>query len=198
MTKKLTIFWALLLLTLMSCNQGQNTTTEKENELLKKENELLKKEQDLNAKDKSQKTENQTASPQSSNSIDDWKTFNHRYGFTIQLPRGFSEGAITASGIQYFKNDFDDNIILGVETYGEGSRTSLVNDYQSRINSTVGIDYKTLKDNWFVISGQDDKEIYYYKMVVKNNRSYFLMLTYPFKQKDLFDNVLARISRSFQ
>jgi hypothetical protein len=186
---------ALFVVTIFSCNQ--NSTTEKENELLKKENELLKKEQELNSKYKTQEPAKPTAN-NTSNRADTWKKFNHKYGFTIELPSYFSKGALTASGIQYYINDLNDNITVTVETIGEGSISSLTNEYQSTINSSSGVDYKILKENWFVVSGQDEEGIYYLKTLVKNGQTHFLAVRYPVSQKDIFDSILPRISKSFK
>ena len=189
----------LFLLTVISCNQRENSTTEKENELLKKENELLKKEQQLNDKEKEtakpQSTTNTTS--QTTNSSDNWQTFNHRHGFTIQLPNYFSVGAMTASGIQYYKTEVSDQIMLGIETFG-GSQQELLKDYTMRQNSSTGIDYKVLKENWFVVSGQNSEGIYYFKEIVKGKWIHSLLLQYPTDQKDLMDNILPRVSKSFQ
>lgn len=192
MSKQIIIL--ILTLTLFGCGQSNKSTIEKENELLKRENEVLKREKEL--KDKPQQAE-KPISIQKVRS-DNWKTFNHKYGFSIDLPNYFSEGSLTASGIQYYITDIDPEISLGIETIGEASQTSLIKDYQTYLNSTDGIDYKVLRDNFFVISGQNIEGIYYYKMFIKNNRKYFLMLTYPQTQKDLFDNLLPRISKSLK
>ena len=186
---------AFFVLTILSCNQ--NSTTEKENELLKKENELLKKEQELNSKDKTQEPIKLRSNNSTSRS-DTWKTFNHKYGFRIELPSYFWEGSMTASGIQYYTNDLNENITLTVATSGEGSNSSLANEYQTTINSISGIDYKILKDNWFVVSGQDEEGIYYLKTLVKNGQTHFLAVHYPVSQKDIFDSILPRISKSFK
>lgn len=191
---RLFVSFSILMLTLLSCNQSDKSTTEKENELLKKENELLKKEQEL--KEKSQQTTTSTTTQQTKS--DNWKTFNHKYGFSIDLPSYFSQGSLTASGIQYYVTDVDPNISVGVETIGEGSQTSLIKDYQTYLNSTEGIEYRVLLENFFVISGQNSEGIYYFKMLIKNNQSHFLMISYPQSQKDLFDNILPRISKSLR
>lgn len=196
MTRLLKIVSLLFFLTIISCNQNNSSATEKENELLKKENELLKKEQELNSKDKAAQTINTNSTPSSSS--DSWKTFNHKYGFALELPNYFKEGSLTASGIQYYINDLNDNITIMVETVGEGSNASLKDDYQFQLKSSEGCDYKILKDNWFVLSGQDKEGIYYQKTILKNGQTHYLSIRYPTTQKDIFDNILPRISKSFK
>jgi len=183
-------------LTIASCNQKDSSTTEKENELLKKENELLKKEQELNSKEKPTQTAKTNSNP--SNTSESWRTFNHKYGFTIDLPNYFKEGTLTALGIQYYINDLNDNITIMVGTNAEGSNASLKDDYQRDIKSSEGCDYKIFKDSWFVISGQDKEGIYYQKTILKNGQTHFLEIRYPETQKDIFDNILPRISKSFR
>ena len=194
--------FALCLLTLLfsSCssvekNDKDKALTEKENELLKKENDLLKKEQELNNKSKSTQS-TATTSKETANS-NNWKTFNHKYGFTIQLPNYFSIGSLTASGLQYYTTDIDQNIMVAVESSGDGSQTGLIKDYQMRLNSEEGIKYKVLRDNWFVVSGENSEGVYYYKGIIKGGQSYFLMISYPSVHKDLMDNILPKISKSF-
>lgn len=190
------------MVTQFSCNQS--STTEKENELLKKENELLKKEQELKSKDNNNESDAASSEPLKSNNYpttstnDSWITFNHKYGFTIELPNYFKEGALTASGIQYYINDFSDDIMITVETTGEGSNSSLVNDYQNTINSESWVDYKVLKNNWYVVSGQNQQGIYYFRTFVKNGQTHYLRIEYPVSKKDIFDSLLPRISKSFK
>jgi hypothetical protein len=178
-------------------NKSDQALIEKENELLKKEIELLKKEYELKSKDSTSKT---SASNKNENSTidDNWKTFNHEFGYTIQLPCYFSLGGLTASSIQYYDNDLFDDIMVGVESLGTGSQTSLIKDYELYSKETDGVTYKELGDNWFVISGKKRNEIFYYKMISRNNETHFLMITYPKSKKELFDRILPRISKSFQ
>lgn len=186
---------AFCILIQCSCNQG--STVEKENELLKKENELLKKEQELNSKQNNNESLNSNTVPTTSTNKG-WITFNHRYGYTIELPNYFKEGALTASAIQYYVNDLNDDIIISVETTGEGSMSSLANDYQNSINSESGVDYKVLKNNWYVVSGQNEQGIYYFRTFVKNGQTHYLRIEYPVSKKDIFDSLLPRISKSFK
>ena len=58
--------------------------------------------------------------------------------------------------------------------------------------------YKILKDNWFVISGKKGNEIYYFKTIIKNGKTHYLRISYPISQKDIFDSILPRISKSFR
>jgi len=189
---------------LIQCSCNQSSTTEKENELLKKENELLKIEQELNSKGKNNQSDdinneslNSNTNPTTSTN-NSWITFNHRYGFSIELPNYFKEGALTASAIQYYVNDLNDDIIISVETTGEGSMSSLANDYQNTINSESGVDYKVLKNNWYVVSGQNQQGIYYFRTFVKNGQTHYLRIEYPLSKKDIFDSLLPRISKSFK
>jgi hypothetical protein len=189
---------------LIQCSCNQSSTTEKENELLKKENELLKIEQELNSKGKNNQSDdinneslNSNTNPTTSTN-NSWITFNHRYGFSIELPNYFKEGALTASAIQYYVNDLNDDIIISVETTGEGSMSSLANDYQNTINSESGVDYKVLKNNWYVVSGQNQQDIYYFRTFFKNGQTHYLRIEYPVSKKDIFDSLLPRISKSFK
>ena len=191
---KLFFLFTILMLTHICCNQTDKSETQKENELLKKEIELIKKEQEL--KDKSQQTISHN--PTQQNKSDSWKTFNHKYGFAIDLPNYFYEGLLIGSALQYYNTDINSYISIAVETIVEASKEDLIKDYQAYLNSTEGIEYNVLQDNFFVISGKANEEIYYFKILLKNNRKYFLMIKYPEIQKDLFDKILPRISKSLR
>lgn len=127
-----------------------------------------------------------------------WKTFNHKYGFKIELPSYFNIGSLTHSGIQYYTTDLNENIMVAVETIGEGSNGSLAKDFQMEINSTKGIGYKILKDTWYVISGKEGGEIFYMKTIIKNGQTHYLRISYQTSQKEIFDSILPRISKSFR
>lgn len=195
MTKLYKLLSLLAFMAMISCNS--NYTSDKENELLKKENALLLKEKELNSKAKIQEAVNSNVKTSKLNN-NNWKQFKHRYGFTIDLPNYFREGSLTASGIQYYTADLDEDIILTVEAIVDGSSISLAKEYQDNTNTLNGISYKVLKDSWYVISGQDEEDIYYLKSYIKSGRTFCLSLHYPMMYKDIFDSILPRIAKSFE
>lgn len=200
------IFASTIFIVIVSCNDKPNS--DKENEVLKREIEVLKREKNLIEKEKSQGYDTVSRTMTYRNSTNEvktdykkpsteWTSYNHEYGFNIELPHYFKVGSLTASGMQYYITDFDDQIMLSVQTNG-GSQIEFLKSYSNMQNTTTGIDYKVLRGNWYVISGENDGEIFYYKEVYKNNWIYTLMITYPQRHKDLMDIILPRISTSFQ
>lgn len=126
-----------------------------------------------------------------------WKTFNHKYGFSLQLPYYFKVGSLTASSIQYYINEQNDNISLNVFTNGIGSKEILKKSYQSLLNATLGCDYKILGDNYFIISGQNEDGIYFIKEFIKNQQTHTLSIFYPLNEKDNFGPLIPEIVKSF-
>jgi len=55
-----------------------------------------------------------------------------------------------------------------------------------------------IKDNWFVVSGEQEDDIYYIKEYFKDNQTYTLSISYPKKHSDYFNQVLGKISKSFK
>lgn len=129
----------------------------------------------------------------------DWKTFNHKYGFSIDLPNNFEEGLLANSGLQWYTLNGDMNdFYICVETIGEGNSESLRNDYKL-YSEEKNVSYKVYKSTSFVVSGiDDDEKIYYFKAFVKNNQTHYLRITYPNSMKNQIEPLIARISESFK
>ncbi len=138
----------------------------------------------------------------SANTNHGWKTFKHKYGFSIELPDYFSEGILTNDATQSYTDELIEDAMnksnITVETIGEGSQTSLAATYQSTLTSSENVVYKVLQNNWFVITGQDVNGIYYLKTMIKNGQTHYLSVRYPVSQKERFDKILPRIANSFQ
>ncbi len=57
--------------------------------------------------------------------------------------------------------------------------------------------YKDSGANWFVLSGYDGDNIYYVKEYVSANFISTLWVTYPARNKNDYEAVVARLSTSF-
>lgn len=44
----------------------------------------------------------------------------------------------------------------------------------------------------------EEDEIFYMKTIIKNGQTHYLKITYPASQKEIFDSILPRISKSFR
>lgn len=131
-----------------------------------------------------------------------WKTYNHKNGYTIQLPDFLEEGLLVAGGsLQWYTTKTNNEVEVTVEWWGNGSQDELEASYLRELKTYPDAIYKVLKPGWFVISGREKEEpynIYYNKTINKNGRSFHLRITYPETSKALMDKVLGRISASFK
>jgi hypothetical protein len=59
------------------------------------------------------------------------------------------------------------------------------------------VSYKTIKSNWFVVSGYNGGKIFYQKTMLKNDVLKTFSIEYDESQKSTYDTVTARIARSF-
>ena len=128
-----------------------------------------------------------------------WKTFNHKYGFSIELPNDFKEGILANSGLQWYTLNGDmNNFYIYVETIGEGNIESLKNDYKL-YSEIENVSYKVYKSTFFIVSGIDsDGKIYYFKAFIKNRQTHYLRITYPTSMKNQVEPLIPRISKSFK
>ena len=128
-----------------------------------------------------------------------WKTFNHKNGFTIQLPKYFSPGLLVAAGtLQWFDNSVDKNILVTVESFGNGTQSDLQSSFLSTQKTFTLVTYKVRNPTWFVVSGQDDMGISYVKTIIRNGIQHQFRITYPPSQKALLDKIIPKISASFK
>jgi hypothetical protein len=126
-----------------------------------------------------------------------WKTFNHKNGFTIQLPDYFSKGIYVAL-IQYFDNTIDQDISLSVESSGNGTPAEFQSSFDNDLSVYKGISYKIFKPTWYVISGQNEDSIFYNKTIIRNGIQHHLCISYPAREKALFDAIRPRLSLAFR
>lgn len=128
-----------------------------------------------------------------------WKTFNHKNGFSIQLPSYFSTGILVAGGtLQWYDNTFDKDIQITVESFGNGESGKLSNEFESRQITFTTVSYKVLKATWFVVSGESDEGITYEKTILKEGMLHTLRISYPQKEKAIMDTWIPKISISFK
>jgi hypothetical protein len=60
------------------------------------------------------------------------------------------------------------------------------------------VSYKTLKTNWFVVSGIEDGKVFYQKTILTKGIFKTFHIEYDERQKDLFDSLTAQMVRSFR
>ena len=134
------------------------------------------------------------------------KVFVKKYGFSVLLPTDvFPEAAKLTTGEETQLIATDD--LTTLEFYD--SNESLTKNYRSRIADSAEaqgrtIEYKILKENWFVVSGKfgpDAKHAanmgFYTKAVKKGPKVIFMHLRYKEEDPLISDEVLTAMSRSF-
>lgn len=134
------------------------------------------------------------------------KTYIKRYGMSVLLPTDVFPNATKLTTGEETEVTAADNLTR-LEFYD--SNDSLAKSYRSRIadsHDTQGrtIEYKTLKENWFVISGKFAPDVshatsmgFYTKAVKKGSKVIFMHIRYNEEDPLIGDQVLTAMSRSF-
>lgn len=132
------------------------------------------------------------------NSQTSWQRFHSRHGYSVELPAYFKDGGTTASGLQYYSNTVDDNILIYVESMGGGSIRELKKSFASDMKTSGDVTYFVNGEKSYVVSGTNEGQLFYYKAILKGTDIHFLRIFYPPQQKALFDLILPRVVKSFK
>jgi hypothetical protein len=124
---------------------------------------------------------------------------NARFGFCIDYPSHFVMQAAPENGDgRTFKSK--DGL---VKMLAYGSNNSLMEKLETRFNAestssdTRKVTYKLFKPNFFVISGIENKNVFYQKVLFKNDEYTTFLITYPVTQKKTYDPITVKIAASF-
>ncbi|ANE50573.1 hypothetical protein [Flavisolibacter tropicus] len=131
---------------------------------------------------------------------------NNRFSFCIEYPTGFNKQQ---------KPDNDDGMIFlsadkKTEVRAFGSlATEPFNELSQELEMAIdnkNVTYKTVKKDWFIISGTDKNGNIFYRKTVKKKINYMgtgetevfqtLMITYPTSQKDVYSSFCSTIAKS--
>ncbi|MBF0136529.1 MAG: hypothetical protein H7833_01980 [Magnetococcus sp. DMHC-1] len=131
------------------------------------------------------------------------KYYNDRFNFEIEYPSNIlsqkfesdnNDGVVFSSG--------DEKILLtasGIYNALDKSPSELYNDVVGDyINKGGEITYKTLKGNWFVVSGFLNGKIFYRKSIVEKELIVSADLLYDKKSKELVDVYMKKIMNSLK
>ena len=137
---------------------------------------------------------------------DVYKTYhNARFGYSIAYPgdilhpQGESDNGdgqklvsknAEASLLVYGSNNALNQSLQ--ELYLEESRRGR-DDNQTKI-----VTYKVLKNNWFVISGYNHRNIFYQKTILNNNQFKSFYFEYPESKRKIYDPITNHLARSFK
>lgn len=145
------------------------------------------------------KNDNQADTASQSNiTYSDYK--NYRYGYSIKVPSVFTKytDPSNGDGRQFTTED-------GASVFNVWGSLSVVTDQLSTVEDWFQLDkknaptdaYCNLTGNSFVISYVKDDSIYYGYTIVGKTFQKGFYLTYPKKDKGLFDDIIKKIYESF-
>jgi hypothetical protein len=125
---------------------------------------------------------------------------NVRFAFCIDYPSHFVVQPAPENGDgRTFKSQ--DGL---VKMLVYGSNNSLLEKLETRFNAESGssdarkVTYKLFKPDFFVISGIENNNVFYQKVLFKNDEYNTFLITYPVTKKKIYDPITAKISASFK
>jgi hypothetical protein len=125
---------------------------------------------------------------------------NARFAFCIDYPKNLIMQQAPENGDgRTFKTK--DGL---VKMLAYGSNNSLMEKLETRFNAessssdTRKVTYKLFKPDFFVISGIENKKVFYQKVLFKNDEYKTFLINYPMSQKKTYDPITAKIAASFK
>jgi hypothetical protein len=132
----------------------------------------------------------------------DWDDYrDSAYGCRLDYPRALFSADPPEPGEPQRFSASDDDIyfrVLGVENSSSWTPEDIKEKYLNA-NMPGDVTYQRTKDDFLVLSGYRDGNIFYTKVAVSDNRriACILDITYPPSLKQQFDGIVTRMSRSF-
>ncbi len=124
---------------------------------------------------------------------------NDRFGFSMQYPEGLTMDTPPSNGdgARFYNAEFE------VTAYG--GHTNIVSEgetietyYQEELNSIPGqIAYQKLTDDWYVVSYEDNGQIFYNKFFFGQEVFNKFIISYPANKQDKYEPVTAHIAKTF-
>lgn len=128
------------------------------------------------------------------------KYFNNRFGFSFLYPNNFKfqEAPENGDGQEFLSQDDNFHII----SYGGNDNYDNYKDLDTRYSEDLShyakITYKKLFNNFYVLSGINNGEIFYIKKYVGEICTNTIEMRYPIKYKSDYDDIVKTISNSFK
>ena len=147
----------------------------------------------------------ETAKPEPTQKSVTYKTYeNTQFGFSVDIPDFLKaeQSEYGDSGTTFVSEDGRTFITVygsysPVEIYDFPTLEQIYADELDRIGYEP--DYKTKKDNWFVISWEEDTVINYKKYFLNSDLSEsVLFMSYPKSEEKFFDEIITHVSKSFK
>jgi hypothetical protein len=121
---------------------------------------------------------------------------NARYGYSIAYPAHLltPQGEADNGDGQIFRSrDGQAEMrVYGSQDLGGGLAAAYAEAQDGK-----NVVYKTMKRNWFVVSGYNGEKIFYQKTMIRGGELKTFTIEYDESQKSTYDAVTARIARSF-
>ncbi len=121
---------------------------------------------------------------------------NARYDYSIAYPAHLltPQGEADNGDGQIFRSSdgLTEMRVYGSQDLGGGLAAAY-----SEAQEGKNVTYKTMKRNWFVVSGYNGEKIFYQKTMFKDGVLKTFTIEYNQSQKSIYDAALARIARSF-
>ncbi|MBA9028484.1 hypothetical protein [Peribacillus huizhouensis] len=124
---------------------------------------------------------------------------NDRFGFSMQYPDDLTMDTPPSNGdgARFYNAEFE------VTAYG--GHTNIVNEgetietyYQEELNSISGqIAYQKLTDDWYVVSYEENGQIFYEKFFFGPTVFNKFIISYPTNKQDKYDPVTTHIAKTF-
>ena len=122
---------------------------------------------------------------------------NPRFGFSILYPTFLTPKPEPENGDGriFSKGDEEMSVFASYNVLDD----SIEELFKECKNSYIGtVSYAVQKDNWFVVSGTNEEgTILYRKTILTDDVEYTLNLLYPKAKKQLYDEIVEKVTKSF-
>lgn len=118
---------------------------------------------------------------------------NNRFGYSISYPENFipQPEADNGDGRVFLSHDG----LIEIRVWGS-YHPSFEEAYQELLDEKQ-VTYRVKKNQWFVVSGIEDKNIFYQKTFSGRHALYSVRFTYPKRMNSTFSPLLETIVRTF-
>ncbi|MCK9254769.1 MAG: hypothetical protein GX793_04590 [Bacteroidales bacterium] len=136
--------------------------------------------------------------------IYNYKTYyNERYGYSIEYPSSklIPQGESGSGDGQVFKSQDSKSELRVYRDYRDVLDFGLQDAYNEDLRGDGGnfvVTYKKLGNNYYVISGYKNKNIFYQKTIIFRNQLCTAIITYPESEKNYYNKVCENIFRTFK
>lgn len=130
---------------------------------------------------------------------------NARFSYVISYPTGLltPQGeSDNGDGQKFLSRDGQvEMIVYGSENASDHSLRDLYNSQlrsEGNDQSKRQVTYKSLRGNWFVVSGYEGDRVYYQKTIFSGGVFKTFRIEYDKSRADVFDKVTKRVAASFR